>query len=126
MKRIVVVLFAVGALASVLFVASLLSKPFSEGVESIANGYYVVDTGDMLMIGYRDADGSMNQPFGPRVMAFQLRSDELFVARLPYKLIVANGLAEDVYEGGGCQYWRVNTRTHEATQVSKEEAKVDC
>ena len=126
MKIIVVVLSAVGTLASVLFGAALFSKPFSEGVESIANGYYVVDTGDKLMLGYTDADGSMNQPFGASVKAFKLRGDKLFVARWPYKLVVAKDHVEDVYEGGGCQYWRIDTRTHEATRVSKEEAKVDC
>jgi hypothetical protein len=126
LKRVFVVLFAVVALACVLLGLGLFSKPFSEGVESIGNGYYVVDTGDKLWLGYTNTDGSLNQQFGSSVKAFQLRRDMLFVARWPDKRVEQSGRLEDVREGGGCQYWRIDTRTHEATQVSKDEARVDC
>jgi hypothetical protein len=126
MNRAFVVLFAVVALATVLFGLCLFSKPLSEGVESIGNGYYVVDTGDKLWLGYTDTDGSMIQQFGSSVEAFRLRSDNLFVAKWPGTLVEADRRFVDVRRGVGCQYWRIDTRTHEATQVSKDEAMVDC
>ena len=128
MNRAIGVLFAVVALEAVMFGVGVFYRPLSEGVESIGNGYCVVDTGDTLSLGYTDTDtdGSMILQFGSGVEAFRLRGDNLFVAKWPDALIDANHHFADVRKRGDCQYWRVDTRTHEATQVSKRESMVDC
>ena len=114
------------AVAAVVLVIGLVGRPLGEGSESIGNGYYTLDTGSEIRLGFRDADGSMNPPFDADVRSFQRRGDAIYVARWPLKTVEVDNHLEGVYEGGGCQYWRIETRTHEAVRTTKADAKVDC
>jgi len=112
--------------ALLLLIAGFLSRPFSEGIESIGNGYYTVDTGSVMRLGYHDKDGSMNMPFGPNVKGFRVQGDMIFVARWPLKTVEVDGHLEEANEGVGCQYWRIDTKSHAAVQINRADAKVDC
>lgn len=112
--------------AFLLYIVSMVTKPLSEGSETLVNGYYTVDTGSVMVLGYHDKDGSMNLPFGPDVKSFQVRGDMIFIARWPRKTIHVDNHFEDVNDGGRCQYWRIDTKTHAAMQIDKAEADVDC
>lgn len=118
MKRILLVLVPMGlAFAS-------CSPGVVDGTESIAQGYFLADTGgNGRTIEYHDARRAPRTVIGARVETYSKQGAVIVVARRPALVVMKDGSAE-WQVSPACEYWIIDTTTH-AVRVTTDALEYD-